>query len=87
MPALDRSVSRNSFSSTIPWAVSEILKRVHTAMPGVVLAYDAATRRAQVRGALSLMLQEAAGGPVTFMDRAVIVDVPVCIPDGWPTSR
>ena len=45
---------------TLPQGVEffgdQLLKRVHTSLPGIVVSYNAATRRARVQPAVDLLL-------------------------------
>ena len=53
----------------------QFLLGINTAMPGDILSYDAETRRADVRGALAVVLNDG-----TQVDRPVISNVPVLFP-------
>ena len=71
----------------IPFFGGELLKQVHTSLPGVVVAYDAATRRARVQPAVDLMLSPpddptADFGALIPMPKPIILDVPVIFPAG-----
>ena len=71
----------------IPFYGAQLLKRVHTSLPGVVVAYDAATRRARVQPAVDLLLSPpdnptADFGELIPMPKPVILDVPVIFPAG-----
>ena len=56
----------------------QTLKMVHTAMPGIVISYEAEPKpRARVQPALDLLFDDG-----TTMPRAQILDVPV----SWPTA-
>ncbi|MDB5849785.1 MAG: Phage-related protein [Rhodoferax sp.] len=57
--------------------VSTMLAEVHTAMPGVVVSYDAATRRATVLPSLSKQLADG-----RVLPAPQIVSVPVIFPTG-----
>ena len=71
----------------IPFYGAQLLKRVHTSLPGVVVAYDAATRRARVQPAVDLLLSPpdnptADFGDLLPMPKPIILDVPVIHPSG-----
>ena len=55
----------------------QLLKRVHTSLPGIVNTYDASTRRARVQPAIDLLLTNG-----TSMPKPIILDVPVLFPSG-----
>ena len=66
----------------------QLLKRVRTSLPGVIVAYDAQTSRARVQPAVDLLLTDG-NHPVTSpasqapsTQRAIILDVPVLHPAG-----
>ena len=66
----------------IPFYGAQLLKRVHTSLPGVVVAYDAAARRARVQPAVDLLLSPpdnptADFGALIPLPKPVILDVPV----------
>ena len=50
----------------------QLLKQVHTSLPGVVVEYDPATRRARVQPAVDLMKTDG-----TSMPKPILLDVPV----------
>ena len=71
----------------IPFFGGELLKQVHTSLPGVVVEYDAMTRRARVQPAVDLMLSPpddptADFGALIPMPKPIILDVPVIFPAG-----
>ena len=71
----------------IPFYGAQLLKRVHTSLPGVVVEYDAATRRARVQPAVDLLLSPpdnptADFGALIPMPKPIILDVPVIFPAG-----
>ena len=61
----------------IPFVNEQLLKQVHTSLPGVVVSYDAATRRARVQPAVDLLLTDG-----STMQKPVILNVPVL----WPAT-
>ena len=66
----------------VPFFGSELLKRVHTSLPGVVVSYDAATRRARVQPAVDHLISpegnpNAEFGDLEPMPNPIILDVPV----------
>ena len=66
-----------NLSQGVPFFGSQLLKRVHTSLPGIVQSYDAATRRARVQPAVDLLLTDG-----TSAQKPIILDVPVL----WPTG-
>ena len=63
-------------AKSIPWAIEQMLKLVHTAFPARIESYDAATRRASILPLIDLV--RSTDG--TTLPRAVIADVPVVQP-------
>ena len=63
----------------IPWAIQQWVRgNVHTSMPGVVLSYDPATKRARVQPAIRTRLRGTPDDPEPrVIDKPPIVDVPV----------
>ena len=66
----------------VPFFGDELLKRVHTSLPGVVVSYDAATRRARVQPAVDHLVSpegnpNAEFGDLEPMPNPIILDVPV----------
>lgn len=70
-----------SLTTLLRLAVGRELMDIHTALPGVVEEYDAATRRARVIPAIPLLLDDG-----SVMDRPPITDVPVLFPSGGGLS-
>ena len=71
----------------IPFYGAQLLKRVHTSLPGVVVEYDHETRRARVQPAVDLLLSPpdnptADFGALIPMPKPIILDVPVIFPAG-----
>ena len=64
-------------STSLRFALKQALKGINTCLPGLVVSYDAATRRAKVQAALQMV--SANGNPVP---RPVVADVPVVFPSG-----
>lgn len=66
-------------TQSIPFIVSQALKRVYTSEPGRVVSYDAATKRARVQPALDVRLTQDAAAMLGMesIARPVLVDVPV----------
>ena len=71
----------------VPFFGDELLKRVHTSLPGVVVRYDAATRRARVQPAVDHLISPDDNPNAEFTDlepmpNPIILDVPVIFPAG-----
>ena len=72
----------------VPFFGSELLKhQVHTSLPGVVVSYDATTRRARVQPAVDHLVSpegnpNAEFGDLEPMPNPIILDVPVIFPAG-----
>ncbi len=64
-------------STALRFALRQALKSINTCLPGLVVSYDAATRRAKVQAALQMV--GADGNPV---DRPAVANVPVVFPSG-----
>ena len=77
MSSLERDRDYDTISTAVHFAFNQWMKDVYTAMPGVVVSYDAATQRAVVRGALALVLTDG-----SRRARPEIADVPVVFPSG-----
>ena len=78
MTTQDRFVDYGTLPTSIPRVLHQWLLGLYTAMPGEIVAYDAATRRADVRGALAVMVKN--GRLEEPVDRPVISNVPVLFP-------
>ena len=61
----------------IPFHVLQMLKTVHTSLPGIVNEYDATTRRARVQPAVDLLMTDGTTKP-----KPILLDVPVLFPTG-----
>ena len=66
-----------ALATGVRFAIRQALKRIHTSMPGVVVSYDAATRRAVVQPALRRILTTG-----EVRQRAQLVNVPVLVQGG-----
>ena len=66
----------DNMSALLRIAFEELMKGVHTVMPGVIVNYDSTTRRARVQGSLHLLKDDFQ----TTIQRAVISNVPVLFP-------
>ncbi len=64
-------------STSLRFALRQALKGINTCLPGLVVSYDAATRRAKVQAALQMV--GADGNPVS---RPVVANVQVVFPCG-----
>ena len=72
MTVRDPGVQYKRWTQVIPLVMEQVLRRVHTAIPGIVVTFDPTTRRAEVQPAVNLMLDDGSGVP-----RAQLLDVPV----------
>ena len=68
----DPDAREETLNQGIPFFGDQLLKRVHTCLPGIVQSYNAATRRARVQPAVDLLFTDG-----TSMEKPVILDVPV----------
>ena len=75
MTTRNRFVDYGTLPTGIPRVLHQWLLGLYTAMPGEVVRYNATTRRADVRGALAVVLDDG-----TQVDRPVISNVPVVLP-------
>lgn len=66
-----------SLAATLRFAFNQMVKSLHTAMPGEIVSYDPATRRATVFGLLDVVDVDNVRHP-----RPTISDVPVVFPSG-----
>ena len=83
----DSDARYEAIQQGVPFFGSELLKRVHTSLPGVVVAYNAATRRARVQPAVDHMVSPDDNPNAEFADlepmpNPIILDVPVIFPIG-----
>ena len=72
MTTKDPGIDHGTLPTGGPFILDRWTRRLYTAMPGEVVAYDAATRRAGVRGALALVMSNG-----TQVERPVVSNVPV----------
>ena len=78
MPGVASSENRwDNWPQVIRFVCEQILKKVHTAVPGIVDAYNPATRRAIVQPATDITLTDNA-----TRSRAILLDIPVLWPGG-----
>ena len=75
MTTQDRFVDYGTLPTGIPRVLHQFMLGLNTSMPGEVVRYDAANRRADVRGQLALILDDG-----TQIERPVISNVPVVFP-------
>ena len=73
----DREIDYGVAANAVGEAIEQRLKGVHTGMPGVVVSYDAARKRAVVQPAIDLLIRDGSSKA-----RARAVNVPVV----WPTG-
>ena len=66
-----------SLSQALEFFFSQKIKEFHTAIPGVVNAYEQTTKRARVQIGLNMRLTDGKSKA-----RPIILDVPVCHPSG-----
>ena len=86
MTTQDRFIDHGTLPTGIPRVLHQFMLGLYTAMPGEIVAYDAATRRADVRGALAIMVKDDAGQEEPI-DRPVISNVPVLLPSSGFMGR
>ena len=73
----DPDARYESLAQVLPFVLHELLKSaVHTSFFGVVIEYDAATKRARIQPAPNLIVAQP-GGADRSMPRSPILDVPV----------
>ena len=77
MTTQDRFIDHGTLPTGIPRVLHQFLLGLYTSMPGEVVSYDAVNRRADVRAALAIVLNDG-----TQVDRPVISNVPVVFPAG-----
>ncbi len=70
-----------SLTEVIEAAIATALDRVHVAIPGVIVSYNAATQTAAVAPSVSLPIRTLEGAP-SYMALPTIPDVPVQWPSG-----
>ena len=75
MTTQDRFVDYGTLPTGIPRVLHQFMLGLNTAMPGEVVRYDQATRRADVRGQLAVVLDTG-----EQIDRPVISNVPIVYP-------
>ena len=75
MTTQDRYIDYGTLPTGIPRVLHQFMLGINTAMPGEVVRYDAATRRADVRGQLAVVLDDG-----TQIERPVISNVPIVYP-------
>ena len=68
----DPDARYETMAQGIPFFGDQLLKRVHTCLPGIVIEYDYETRRARVQPAVNLLLTDG-----TTIEKPIILDVPV----------
>ena len=76
MSARDPDLTYENLPEALRFFGEQLCKTIHTAVPGIVIGYNAVTRRARVRPAVNLLLTDGA-----TMPRPVLTDVPVL----WPS--
>ncbi|MCY3784563.1 MAG: Gp138 family membrane-puncturing spike protein [Chloroflexi bacterium] len=77
MSNLDPEIRRNNLSSAVRSVLGQFRKSPNAAIPGIVHAYDPATRRATVQPAIDLLLTNG-----TRVSQPLIPNVPVV----WPAT-
>ena len=75
MTTQDRFIDYGTLPTGIPRVLHQFMLGINTAMPGEVVRYDAANRRADVRGQLAVVMDTG-----EQIDRPVISNVPVVFP-------
>ena len=88
MSNMNPGADYSNLALALRFAIRQSLKDVYTCTPGIVSAYDPATRRATVQGALTMVRTDREEVP-----RADIHNVPVLFPSGggfsmtWPLQK
>ena len=77
MTSRDPDLSYGADTEAMRFILDQTLKRVHTAIPGVVLSYDTDLRRATVQPGANLLLSDG-----STMARPPIANVPIL----WPSA-
>ena len=72
MSNLNLEGTLNDLTSMLHHILSQFMKNVHTALPGEIISYDAATRRARIKPSLRLLLTDG-----TEILRAPLINIPV----------
>lgn len=80
MSQRDSDAREEKLAQGIPFFGQQLLKKVRTAEPGIVLSYDSETQRARVQPAIHLRLKR--DGKRWSVPKPVILDVPVLHPAG-----
>ena len=75
--AADRYTDYADVTAALRFVVRQMLKGLSFCMPGVIVSYDAPSRRASVRPALAITTAKG-----RFIERPVVTDVPVVFPGG-----
>ena len=83
MSNLDPEIRYDGLASGVRFALTEWTKGLNTCLPGIVHAYDAATRRATVQPAIDILTTDGRTIP-----RPLVANVPVVTPagGGWSVS-
>ena len=73
---------RDRLSELLAFCWKQEMKQVHTILPGVVKSYSSSDHRATVAPALQMGIRDKSGKIVEYVDRPLLVDVPVVHPSG-----
>jgi len=77
MTNTNNEIDYGDLTQVIGFAFEQMLKGIYTCLPGTVISYDGATKRARVRPAIQVMRTDG-----TFQDRPTIANCPVIHPAG-----
>ena len=77
MSTLQSDLDYRRPSVAIPHAIEQALKRLNTCLPGHIVAYDEASRRARIRAGIHIRTTSG-----DLVERPIVADVPVV----WPTG-
>jgi hypothetical protein len=71
-----------SLEDVIRVAITAALGQVHTSLPGVVVAYDRTTQKAQVKPVVRARYRDPNSGAIVHYELPIIPSVPVIFPSG-----
>lgn len=77
MTSQNPDIDYTHLPAAMRFTLRQLLKGVNTCLPGVVVRYDAPSRRASVQPAVALLTTDG-----QLIDRPVVADVPVLFPSG-----
>lgn len=73
-----------NWASTVKTGISSAIKELHTALPGIIVTFDATTQTAEVKCAIRRVFRTDADGEDVFEEKEipVLINVPVQFPRG-----